>query len=170
VEYQLKLDGYRAVAFKTGKKQRLCSRNDNDFSVRYPGVLKGLARLSDETVIDGEVVALDDEGRPSFNRLQNYGSAPGAVWHFVFDVMMLAGRDVMKEPPLEGYLARDAAVQAGRWMEARRPSVRSPPRSGFFASILSVRFAKADDHHVTAPTVRPTMPPASTEPPTTFVP
>jgi DNA ligase D-like protein (predicted ligase) len=95
--YQLKLDGYRAIAFKTGKKLHLRSRNDNDFSLRYPSVVDGLAKLPYETVIDGEIIALDDEGRPSFNRLQNYGSAPGAVLYFVFDVMILAGRSVMGE-------------------------------------------------------------------------
>jgi bifunctional non-homologous end joining protein LigD len=58
-EYQLKLDGYRAVAFKTEGKVYLRSRNDNDFSGRYGGVLPGLARLPPETVIDGEIVALD---------------------------------------------------------------------------------------------------------------
>jgi len=57
--YQLKLDGYRAVAFKTGGKLHLRSRNDKDFAVRYPAVVKALAKLPDETVIDGEVVAFD---------------------------------------------------------------------------------------------------------------
>ena len=56
-EYQLKFDGYRAIAFKTGGKTFLRSRNDNDFSVRYSAVMKGLAKLPDETVIDGEVIA-----------------------------------------------------------------------------------------------------------------
>ena len=60
--------------------------------------MKGLAKLPDETVIDGEVIALDDDGRPSFNILQNYGSSKAAVLYFVFDVMVLAGRDVMREP------------------------------------------------------------------------
>jgi bifunctional non-homologous end joining protein LigD len=96
--YQLKLDGYRAIAFKTAKKLHLRSRNDNDFSLRYPSVVQGPAKLPDETVIDGEIIALDNEGRPSFNRLQKYGSAPGAVLYFVFDVMMLAGRNVTGEP------------------------------------------------------------------------
>ena len=95
--HELKMDGYRAIAFKTGGKLYLRSRNDNDFSVRYPGVVKGLAKLPDETVIDGEVVAFDEEGRPSFNALQNYGSAPGPVVFYVFDVMVLAGRNLQGE-------------------------------------------------------------------------
>ena len=58
-ECQLKLDGYRAITFKTQGRVQLRSRNDNDFSIRYPAVVKGLAKLPDETVIDGEVIALD---------------------------------------------------------------------------------------------------------------
>lgn len=96
-EYQLKLDGYRAIAFKSGGRLHLRSRNDNDFSGRYPSVMRGLARLPDETVIDGEIVALDEHGRPSFNALQN--SVPGtSVQFYVFDVMVLSGRDVSTEP------------------------------------------------------------------------
>src|ERR1041385_2199730 len=71
-EYQLKLDGYRAIAFKTGGKVHLRSRNDHDFTRRYPPVVHGLEKLPDETVIDGEIVALDTNGRPSFNALQDY--------------------------------------------------------------------------------------------------
>ena len=96
--YELKLDGYRAVAFKRDGVVHLRSRNDNDFSGRYPAVVKGLAKMPDDTVIDGEVIAFDDDGRPSFNALQNYGSAPAPVIYYVFDVMVLAGRDVMREP------------------------------------------------------------------------
>ena len=96
-EYQLKLDGYRAIAFTANGKVHLRSRNDNDFSLRYPAVMKGLARLPDDTVVDGEVVALDAEGRPSFSLLQNYGSGPTPIVYFVFDVMVLAGRDLTRE-------------------------------------------------------------------------
>src|ERR671921_536549 len=53
--YELKLDGYRAIAFKRDGDVSLRSRNDNDFSGRYPGVVKGLAKMPDNTVIDGEV-------------------------------------------------------------------------------------------------------------------
>jgi DNA ligase D-like protein (predicted ligase) len=95
--YELKLDGYRAIAFKARGTVHLRSRNDKDFRLRYPGVVKGLAKLPDNTVIDGEIVAFDDEGRPSFSALQNYGSAAAPVVYYVFDVMILAGRDVMRD-------------------------------------------------------------------------
>ena len=59
---ELKLDGYRAQAIKSGGKVQLRSRNDNDFNSRYPGLVKALASMPDETVIDGEVVAMKSEG------------------------------------------------------------------------------------------------------------
>jgi ATP-dependent DNA ligase len=96
--YELKLDGYRALAIKTDGGVHLRSRNNKDFNARYPAVAKALAPLPDETVIDGEVVALDESGRPSFNILQNYGAANVPIIYYVFDVLILAGRDVMSEP------------------------------------------------------------------------
>src|ERR1700678_4336487 len=95
---ELKLDGYRALAIKSGGKVQLRSRNDNDFNSRYSGIVKALAAMPDETVIDGEVVALDQDGRPSFNTLQNHGSAGVPLHFFIFDLLMLDGRDVMAEP------------------------------------------------------------------------
>ena len=95
---ELKFDGYRALAIKTGGRLQLRSRNDKDFGARYPGILKALVPIPDETVIDGEVVALDPEGRPSFNLLQNYGSARAPLHFFVFDLLILKGEEVMNEP------------------------------------------------------------------------
>jgi DNA ligase D-like protein (predicted ligase) len=95
--YELKLDGYRAIAFRADGGVQLRSRNDNDFSARYRPILKGLARLPVDTVIDGEVVALDGDGRPTFQLLQNYASASAPLLYFVFDVMILNGRDVTGE-------------------------------------------------------------------------
>ena len=95
---ELKLDGYRALAIKTGGDVRLRSRNDNDFTVRYPAIVKALSKLPNETVVDGELVALDETGHPSFNALQNYGSSQGPLLYYLFDVLVLAGKDVMSKP------------------------------------------------------------------------
>ena len=99
--HELKFDGYRALAIKTGGKVQLRSRNDKDFNVRYPGIVKALQSMPDETVIDGEVVALDENGKPSFKLLQNYGSAGAEIHFFIFDVLILKGRNVMDEPLTE---------------------------------------------------------------------
>jgi len=96
--YELKLDGYRAVAYKSGGTLRLRSRNNKDFDGRYPAVVRGLAGLPNDTVIDGEIVALDDKGRPSFSALQNYGTTGTPIVYYVFDLMVLIGRNVMSEP------------------------------------------------------------------------
>ena len=96
--YELKLDGYRAIAIKSDGRVSLRSRNNKDFNSRYPAVAKALGVLPDETVIDGEVVALDESGRPSFNLLQNHGSSGVPIVYYVFDVLVLEGRDVMGEP------------------------------------------------------------------------
>src|SRR5215831_4659092 len=96
--YELKLDGYRSIAFKTGSKVYLRSRNNKDFNATYPGIVKALDHMPDETTIDGEVVALDESGRPSFSALQNYGSGNIPIVYYVFDVMVLEGVDVTREP------------------------------------------------------------------------
>ena len=95
---EIKLDGYRAVAFKSAGKLHLRSRNDNDMAVRYPTIARALAKLPDDTVVDGELAALDADGRPSFNLLQNYGNSTGPLVYFLFDLLVLSGRDLKKDP------------------------------------------------------------------------
>jgi ATP-dependent DNA ligase len=60
--------------------------------------VKALKQLPNNTVVDGEIVAFDHEARPSFNALQNYGSAPAPVVFYVFDVVVLSGKDLRREP------------------------------------------------------------------------
>jgi bifunctional non-homologous end joining protein LigD len=57
--YELKLDGFRAVAYKSNGKVQLRSRNNKDFNAKYPAIVRALQSMPDETVIDGEIVALD---------------------------------------------------------------------------------------------------------------
>ncbi len=97
-EYGLKLDGYRAIAFKTSGKVFLRSRNNKDFSARYRAVVRALGGLPDDTVIDGEIVALDESGKPSFSLLASLASSEASIHYYVFDVMVLNGRDIMREP------------------------------------------------------------------------
>ena len=96
--YEIKLDGYRALAIKSDGKVQLRSRNDNDFTIRYAPVAAALHGMPNETVLDGEVAALDEEGRPSFNLLQNYGYSKTPLVYFVFDLLVPSGRNVMTEP------------------------------------------------------------------------
>jgi bifunctional non-homologous end joining protein LigD len=95
--HELKLDGFRAIAFKSSGKVYLRSRNNKDFNAQYPAIVRALASMPDETVIDGEVVFLDESGRPSFNALQNYGASSVPLFYYVFDVMIVGGKDVMAQ-------------------------------------------------------------------------
>ena len=108
--FEIKWDGYRAVAFLENGKVRLVSRNQNELTARYPE-LKDLAKsVKAKTVIlDGEVVALDEQGRASFSLMQQRtGFRPGGrraatnadvpVLYYAFDLLYLDGYDWRKLP------------------------------------------------------------------------
>jgi bifunctional non-homologous end joining protein LigD len=95
--YELKLDGFRAIGRKSGRSGQLWSRNQKDFTRRFPQVVKAIAQLPNDTIIDGEIVALDAQGKPSFNLLQWMDKADGIVL-YAFDLLMLNGRDVRLWP------------------------------------------------------------------------
>ena len=96
-QYEVKLDGYRAIALKSDGKVHLRSRNNKDFNHRYTSIVQALSTMPDNTVIDGEVVALDESGRPAFNSLQNYGSSKTPILYYAFDVLIVSGLEVMSE-------------------------------------------------------------------------
>ena len=97
--YEVKLDGYRAVAFKEGKEIRLISRNNNPLN--YPQLTDSLKLLpTDQVILDGEIVALDEKGRSSFQLLQNYKSSEQGVplVYYVFDLLFLERKDLRDKP------------------------------------------------------------------------
>jgi DNA ligase D-like protein (predicted ligase) len=130
--YELKFDGYRSEAIKTGGHVHLRSRNDNDFNIRYPAIVKALAPLPDETVIDGEVVALDENGKPSFNTLQNYASAGAPLHYFIFDLLVLKGKDVTGEPLLK----RRELLEKHVFPKMREPIRYSPVLEGSLPALI----------------------------------
>jgi DNA ligase D-like protein (predicted ligase) len=98
--YEIKLDGYRAIAVK-GQTINLFSRREKSFNSQYPYLLEGLAELPEGTVVDGEVVALDDAGRPCFNLLQQFRSGASRICYFIFDLLVCNDRDLTKLPLIE---------------------------------------------------------------------
>jgi bifunctional non-homologous end joining protein LigD len=98
--YEPKLDGYRALLLKDGTQIQILSRNEKDLTKMYPRVAAAGTRLNaEQAVIDGEIVALSEDGRPSFQALQHRGSHPGhQIVFYAFDVLHLNERDVMAEP------------------------------------------------------------------------
>jgi bifunctional non-homologous end joining protein LigD len=95
--FEVKFDGYRALAYLRGSEARLVSRNSNDLTERFSTVARALANAvkTPDCVLDGEVCALDEEGRSSFSAMQQ-GS--GTIVYYVFDVLELEGRALVDLP------------------------------------------------------------------------
>ena len=107
--FEIKWDGYRSVAFLDGGKARLVSRNQNDMTSQYPELrdLPNYVRAR-TAILDGEIVALDDAGRPSFSLMQQRTGISGAgrrlkaadrtvpIAYFVFDLLYLDGYDLTR--------------------------------------------------------------------------
>ena len=71
--YEVKFDGYRALALRRGPKTCLLSRNQKDLGKKFPEILNAIASLDvQDAIVDGEIVALDDQGRSSFQALQAF--------------------------------------------------------------------------------------------------
>src|SRR6516165_3616037 len=101
--YEMKFDGYRALAFKAGSEVRLLSRNRTLFNDNYPRLVDSLKVLrSKSCTIDGEIAALDQHGRSSFQLLQSYGVRKGIpLVYYAFDLINLEGVDLRARPLLE---------------------------------------------------------------------
>jgi ATP-dependent DNA ligase len=97
-EYEVKLDGYRVVAVKSSREVILYSRNRKNLTGRYPYIAEALSTLPINTVVDGEIAALDENGKPDFHRLQHSAAEASCIHYFVFDVLVSNGNDLRDCP------------------------------------------------------------------------
>lgn len=123
--FEIKWDGYRAVSFFENGKVRLVSRNQNELTQRF-SELKDMAKFlkAKTAILDGEVVALDDQGRPSFSLMQQRtGFRPGGkhaatnadvpVLYYAFDLIYLNGYDWRKMPLEERKKKLGSIIETG---------------------------------------------------------
>ncbi|HEV7550458.1 MAG TPA: non-homologous end-joining DNA ligase, partial [Candidatus Angelobacter sp.] len=108
--FEVKWDGYRAVTFVNDGRARLVSRNQNDLSGEFPEIVRAMEELPvADAILDGEVVALDENGRPSFSLMQQRTgmTSPGArgsrnkqvgIVYYAFDLLYLNGYNLMAAP------------------------------------------------------------------------
>jgi bifunctional non-homologous end joining protein LigD len=97
--FEVKWDGYRAVAEIRDGEVSLYSRNGISFSRKFPSILDSLRKFGFEAVLDGEIVAVDDRGNPNFQTLQDYQkSGKGHLLYYVFDLIHFAGHDLTSLP------------------------------------------------------------------------
>ena len=97
--YELKWDGYRILATVEAGKVTMGSRGGLDYTSKYPLIAEALQSLGHDLIIDGEVVVLNEEGKPDFDTLQLYNGKRSPIRYCVFDLLYLDGND-LKELPL----------------------------------------------------------------------
>ena len=111
--YEVKWDGYRAIAAKDGSRVKLVSRNQKDLTRDYPAVAAAMAALSTPSLqLDGEIVALDASGRPSFQALQHRSTKGLTLVYVAFDVLTIGHESLVKQP-LDARRRRLRSVLAG---------------------------------------------------------
>jgi bifunctional non-homologous end joining protein LigD len=93
--FELKFDGYRALGGRRRHELQLYSRSGQDFRQKYDTIAEALEDLPDDTIVDGEIVAVDKHGKPHFNWLQNWQShSEGELHYYIFDLLWLKGKDI----------------------------------------------------------------------------
>jgi bifunctional non-homologous end joining protein LigD len=110
--YEVKFDGYRALVLRGGPETKVLSRNQKDLGKKFPEVRDSIAALDvQDAVIDGEIVALNDQGRSSFQALQAFDmdtERPPIVF-YAFDLLRLNGKD-LRDLPIEERKAKLAEL------------------------------------------------------------
>jgi bifunctional non-homologous end joining protein LigD len=126
--YEVKWDGYRALVVKDGAAVRLISRNQKDLTRDYPTVVAAVRTVrTSALVLDGEIVALDADGRPSFQALQHRSTSGLAVVFYAFDVLTV-GRESLRQQSLDARRRRLKQLILGSHVMLSEPLPGSPER------------------------------------------
>jgi bifunctional non-homologous end joining protein LigD len=97
--FEIKWDGYRAIGTKHGGDAALYSRNHLDFAEKFPPVFEALHTIKHDVVLDGEIVVVDEDGRPHFEWLQDWRQSPtGSLQYQIFDILWCDGHDLRELP------------------------------------------------------------------------
>ncbi|HET9304965.1 MAG TPA: non-homologous end-joining DNA ligase [Candidatus Sulfotelmatobacter sp.] len=163
--FEIKWDGYRAVAFIENGKVRLVSRNQNELTARYPE-LKDLAKFikAKNAILDGEVVALDEQGKASFSLMQQRtGFRPGGkratanadvpVLYYAFDLIYLDGEDWHRVPldqrkrKLGSVITSGDSLRYSDHYEERGKALFEIARSKGLEGIVAKRSASCYEEH-----------------------
>ena len=96
--YEVKFDGYRCLVGRDKSGVKLWSRRGNDFTSQFPHIARACERLPAGTLLDGEIIALDKNGRISFNLLQHHRSHAQALLFYAFDTIVHRGQSLINVP------------------------------------------------------------------------
>lgn len=124
-EYEVKWDGYRALAYVRNGEVSLQSRNKKSFNDKFYPIYQQLVKWKINTVIDGEIVVINEKGLSDFNALQNWRSeADGELVYYAFDILWLEGKSLIHLPLserkaiLQSIVNENSPVQLGYSVEA----------------------------------------------------
>jgi DNA ligase D-like protein (predicted ligase) len=144
--WEIKLDGYRALAVKSSSNVTLFSRRKKSLNTRFPYIVEALSDLPDGTVVDGELVGLDDSGRPDFNLLQNFQAEASRIHYYIFDLLVCKDRDLTRLPLVERrallkslVVIRDKRIRISDYVEAGATELLAAVREQHLEGIVGKR-------------------------------
>src|ERR1700761_589906 len=123
--YEIKLDGYRLEVVRSANRTTLFSRRQNVLNQKFDYVATALNDLPNETVIDGELVAIGLDGRPDFNLLQNFRSAKSCIVYYAFDILIYKQRNLTQLPLSERRAILSSVIEPGEHVALSEVSDRS---------------------------------------------
>jgi bifunctional non-homologous end joining protein LigD len=149
--WEIKLDGYRALALKSGNGVTLFSRRRKSLNRQFAQIVDALADLPDGTVVDGELVAIDDSGRPDFNLLQNFRTEASRIHYYIFDLLCWKSRDLTGLPLIDRrvllkslVVVNDMKIRICEYVEAAPNELLSAVREQRLEGIVGKR---KDSHY-----------------------